>query len=153
VFKVMDDANDVLSKFVYTIYNDAWWDSANNTTTTTTEANTTNTTTQATWGWFKVQTYDADGSQFTFTEPTTKDTFTTYDDFITIRWNVLAEWITKVTVNDFALSSFNWGSWRYHAATTNNNLSVWTNIYEIKYYDANNKLVYTNYFTIIMKKA
>jgi hypothetical protein len=23
VFKVMDDANDVLSKFVYTIYNDA----------------------------------------------------------------------------------------------------------------------------------
>ena len=145
VFKVMDDANDVLSKFVYTIYYE-WWQTEANTSTDT------STKTPATWWWFKVQTYDVDWSQFTFTEPTTKDTFTTYDDFVTIRWNVYAEWITKVTVNDFALSSFKGGTWRYHAATTNNNLSVWTNIYEIKYYDANNKVVYTNYFTIILKK-
>lgn len=141
VFKVMDDANDTLAKFVYTIYY-AWGTTAS-----------TNSSSSSGWGNFKVQTYNVDGTQFTFTEPTTKDTYSTTDDFVTIRWAVLAKWISKVTVNDFTLSSFNWGTWRYHAATANNNLSVWTNIYEVKYFDEAGKLVYTNYFTIILKKS
>jgi hypothetical protein len=49
VFKVYDDANDLLSKFVYVIYyNEA-------------PAN------EAIKLKFKVQTFDVDGSQFTFT--------------------------------------------------------------------------------------
>lgn len=138
VFKVYDDSEDLLSKFVYVVYFD-WWETPDN-----------NTVIKR---WFNVQTFDVDWSQFTFTEPTTKETYTTFDDFVTIRWSVLVKWITKVTVNDFPLSSFNWSTWRYHASTTNNNLSVWTNVYNIKYFDSNWKEVYTNRFTIIRKTS
>ncbi len=138
VFKVYNDSEEMLSKFIYTVYFD-WW------ATTDTSWNTTDATS------FKVQTFDVDGSQFTFTEPTSKETYTTFEDFVTIRWAVLAKWISKVTVNDFPLSSFNWSTWRYHASSSNNNLSVWTNVYDIKYFDANGKEVYTNRFTIIRK--
>jgi len=140
VFKVYDGANDLISKFIYTIYY-AWWQTAG----------TTGVTSSTGWWSFKVQTYDVDWSQFTFTEPTTKDAYTTTEDFVTIRWKVLAEWISEVRVNDFTLSSFNWSTWRYHASTSNNNLSVWTNQYEVKYFDWAWKVVYTNYYTIILK--
>lgn len=138
VFKVYDDANDMLSKFIYTVYFD-WWSTSDWWSNSSQNS------------WFKVQTFDVDWSQFTFTEPTSKETYTTFDDFVTIRWAVLVKWITKVTVNDFTLWSFNWSTWRYHASSTNNNLSVWTNVYDIKYFDANGKEVYTNRFTIIRK--
>ncbi len=132
VFKVYDGANDLLSKFIYTIYYDGAV--ANNNTSR-----------------FNVKTFDVDWSKFTFTSPTTKSTYTTYEDFTTIRWKVLIEWIKKVQVNDYTLKSFNWSTWRYHASTINNNLSIWTNVYEVKYFDINWKLVYTNHFTIVKK--
>ena len=59
--------------------------------------------------------FDVDASLFTFTAPTTWATYTTYEDFVTIRWLVKHEWIDTVTVNDFTLSSFNGSTWRYHA--------------------------------------
>lgn len=139
VFKVYDDTDEVISKFVYTIYYE-WW---NTNTTSNTISNT-----GKDWG-FSVKTFEIDWSKFTFTQPTIKDTYTTTEDFITIRWKVDATWISKVTVNDFVLSSFNWSTWRYHASTDNNNLSNWTNIYEVKYFDNNGNLVYKNYYTII----
>lgn len=138
VFKVYDDANDLLSKFIYIVYYE-WWASA--------DASAAN----PDWSGFKVQTFNVDWSQFTFTEPTSKETYTTFEDFVTIRWAVLAKWIAKVTVNDYNLNSFNWSTWRYHASSSNNNMSVWTNVYDIKYFDANWKEVYTNRFTIIRK--
>lgn len=134
VFKVYDDANDLLSKFVYTVYFD--WGTSTNTNT---------------WWWaFKVDTFNVDGTQFTFTAPSSNPTFTTYGDHVEIRWKVLAKWIDRVSVNDFTLNSFNWTTWRYHAMTSFNNLADWTNRYEIKYYK-DGKLVYTNYYTIIKK--
>ncbi|MDP2090819.1 MAG: hypothetical protein Q8K30_04445 [Candidatus Gracilibacteria bacterium] len=138
VFKVYDDSEDLLSKFVYVVYFDGGETPDNNT---------------VIKRGFNVQTFDVDGSQFTFTEPTTKETYTTFDDFVTIRGSVLVKGITKVTVNDFPLSSFNGSTWRYHASTTNNNLSVGTNVYNIKYFDSNGKEVYTNRFTIIRKTS
>lgn len=136
VFKIYDDSNDILDKFVYTVFYSSWQNPWTNSNTS--------------W-WFNVQTFDVDWSLFTFTEPTKGDTYTTYNDFVTIRWNVLAEWISKVTVNDYTLKSFNGNTWRYHASYTNNNIKVWTNLYEIKYFNEWWKLVYTNYFTIILK--
>jgi len=134
VFKVYDDANDVLSKFVYTVY----YDGAE---------------VKNTWWWaFSVKTFDVDGTKFTFTSPTSKNTFTTYVDFVTIRWSVLEKWIEKVIINWYTLRSFKGSTWRYHASALNNNLSLGTNVYEIKYFGPNNKLVYTNHFTIVRKK-
>lgn len=142
VFKIYDDSNALLQKFVYVVYYTwenvkSWeveksWEVVN---TPTSE--------------FNVKTYPVDWNQFTFTEPTTSSTFTSDASFITIKWNVTAQWIAKVSVNWYFLSSFNWWSWRYHADTTRNNLKDWTNIYDIKYYDIAWNLVYNNSFTII----
>jgi hypothetical protein len=130
IFKIYDDSNDLLQKFVYLIFY-KWWE--NNTTSSV----------------FNVKTYSVDWNQFTFTAPTTSSTFTTNLDFITIRWTVLAKWISKVSVNWYVLTSFNWSTWRYHADVTRNNLKDWTNIYDIKYYDNTWVVVYNNTFTII----
>lgn len=131
IFKIYDDSNDLLQKFIYIVYFKTWETVSNST--------------------FQVTNYNVDWSQFTFTEPSTSNTFTTNDEFVTIRWQVNAKWISKVSVNDFELSSFNWSTWRYHASITNNNLKEWTNIYNIKYFDTNWKIVYTNNYTIIKK--
>jgi len=143
VFKIFNDSNEQISRFVYTVYY-SLWSSNNNTTVTPDIVQETKTS------WLKVQNFSADGSDFTFTSPTTQDTYTSTENFITIRWKVNAEWIDKVTINDFELWSFNGSTWRYHADVEYNNLAEWTNVYEIKYFSAG-KLVYTNYFTIIRK--
>lgn len=143
VFKIFDDSNDMLSRFVYTVYYE-WATSKNNTTSK-----------------FNVQTFDVDGSQFIFT--TIKDwvsknlnwktTYTTTWDFLTLYWQVKTEWIKNVSVNWYTLQSYNWSTWRYHPSVINNNLSIWTNAYEVKYYDEAWKVVYTNHFTIIKKST
>ena len=142
VFKVLDDSNDLLSKFVYTVYYN-WGSKTSDDTEETKDKDNKN-------SWYNVQTYDVDGTKFRFTSPTTENTYTTSESFVTIRWQVDQDWITSVTVNWYKLSSFNWSSWRYHASTDNNNLSSWTNVYEVKYFSGEN-LAYTNYFTIIKK--
>ncbi len=143
VFKVYDDSNDLLSKFIYVVYYNGWSD--------------TNTSTSK----FSVKTFDVDGSQFIFTtlkdswvskQLNWKTTYSTYWDYLTIYWKVTAEWIKNVSVNGYTLKSFNWSTWRYHPSVVNDNLSVWTNVYEIKYYSEAWKVVYTNHFTIIKKK-
>lgn len=143
IFKVYDDSNDLLSKFVYVIYYD--WASVES----------------VLKSKFNVQTFDVDGSQFVFTSIKDgtvlslnwKTSYTTYWDFLTIYWEVKAKWIKSVKVNDYLLQSYNGSTWRYHSSSTNNNLSVGTNIYEVKYYDESDKLVYTNNFMIIKKDA
>jgi hypothetical protein len=139
VFKVFDNTNDTLSKFVYTIYYNTWTTPSNN----------------SSWSssnYGNPETYDVDGSQFTFTAPTTGNAYTTSEDDILIRWKVLAKWIDSVIVNNYKLSSYEtsgW-TWRYNARIVLNNLAEWTNIYTINYL-SNWNIVYTNTFTIIKK--
>lgn len=146
VFKVYDDSNDIIHREVYTVYYNlgSSKDDSNDI------SSQTDTITTSTWP--KVHNFTVDGSQFLFTSPTTQTTYTTTESFITIRWNVKAEGIDSITVNDFKLSSFNGSTWRYHADVEYNNLAEWTNVYEIKYFSWW-KLVYTNYFTIIKKST
>lgn len=141
VFKVYDDANDLLSKFVYLIYFNWGIDS------------------NSIQSKFKVKTFDVDWSKFIFTslkdgivkQLNWKTSYTTYGDFLTIYWNVAVKWISKVDVDWYTLKSFNGSTWRYHPSSINNNLNIWTNVYEVKYFDIEGKLVYTNHFTIIKK--
>jgi hypothetical protein len=125
----------LLSKFVYTIYFE-WAKKKDNTI----------------WA-FQVKTYNVDANNFKFTSPNTKNLYTSYWEFITIKWNVIQEWIKEVHVNGYKLKSFRWSTWRYHASTYNNNFNYWTNVYEIKYYWDNNKLVFINYYTIVRKEV
>ena len=141
VFKVYDDANDLLSKFVYVIYYD--WGKSNTT---------------SNWK-FNVQTFNVDGSKFEFTsikdwkvkQLNGKTTYTTYGDFLTIYWKVDAKGISRVEVDGYTLKSYNGSTWRYHPSIINNNLNIWTNVYTVKYFNKDDNLVYTNYFTIIKK--
>ena len=132
VFKIFDKDSNLLKKFVYTVYNNSW------------NKNKTNSA-------FKVTNFPVDASKFKFTSPSTTWTYVTYSKFVTIRWMVPKWLVEKVTVDSYPLKSFNWVTWRYHASTDYNNLKVWTNQYEIKYYDKNGKLIFKNYFTIILK--
>ncbi len=134
VFKVYNDSNSIVSKFVYTVYYSNWNNSSWN---------------NSSW-WFSVKTYDVDWSDFKFTSPTTSNSYTTTDTFVTIRWQVSNENVDRVTVNDYELSSFNGSTWRYHADVDYNNLAEWTNVYEVKYFSWDD-LIYTNYYTIIKR--
>ena len=118
---------------MYTIYY-SWWTSST-----------------SSWNnsWFSVETFNTDAALYQFTSPSTNGYYSTNEDFVTIRWLVKDENVVSIEVNGFKLSSYDGSTWRYHAATQNNNLYSWTNQYEVKYFDANGKLIYKNYFTIV----
>lgn len=132
VFKIYDDTNTLLQKFVYVVYYKAGESTSSQT-------------------GFQVTNYNVDWSDFKFSEPSSSNSFTTTSSFVTIRWLVTAKGISKVSVNDFELSSFNWSTWRYHADVKFNNLKEGTNVYNIKYFDAKWNMVYKNDYTIIKK--
>lgn len=139
VFKVFDKDEELKEKFVYTLYNDSWsevisWNTVNNSTDTSDSSNV----------------FSADGTKFVFTAPSTSWTYTTTEDFVTIKWSVSAQNIDRVTVNGAQLKSFNWKTWRYHAAFQFGTLKNWTNQYEVRYF-SNWELVYKNIFTIVKK--
>lgn len=141
VFKVYDDANDLLEKFVYVVY----YAQASQTATSQNK--------------FNVKNYDIDGTDFIFTvikdgfskNLNGKTIYTTTGDFLTLYGKVTASDISKVVVNGYTLSSYKGSTWRYHPSSVNNNLSVGTNVYKIEYLNAQNKVVYTNSFTIVKK--
>ncbi|RKW24616.1 hypothetical protein D8B46_01075 [Candidatus Gracilibacteria bacterium] len=137
VFKVFNKDEELKEKFVYTVYYEAGASGTNG-------GNSGNDST------FKVNTFEVDGSKFAFTSPTRESTYTTFEDFVTIRGYVSATGIDKVSVNDFVLKSFDGKNWRYHARTDYGNLANGTNVYEIKYFSGET-MVYKNYFTIIKK--
>lgn len=140
VFKLYDTDGNVISKVVYTIYYN--WPIIQETTPSTTTADTTLTT---------VKNYKVDWSKFIFTAPGASP-YTTTETFVTIRWQT-PSWVSKVIVNWHQLSSFDWSTWRYHASVGADNLKDGTNVYEVKYYGDNWKLIYTNSYVIIKKSS
>ena len=134
VFRAYDDAGDILEKKLITLYNNAW-----------SQAGTSNV-------FWDVKNYDnVDASQFTFTGPSKFTTFTTTGNQVTIQGKVFNKNVAVVKVNGYQLNSYNtvYWTWKYHAFSIYNNLSDGTNVYEVKYYDNNNKLIFTNNYTIV----
>lgn len=140
VFKLFDTDGNVISKIVYTFYYN-WAIIQEDSNISVNETPKTIETTS--------RNYQVDGSKFLFTAPGSSP-YTTTETFVTIRWQTPSG-ISKVIVNWHALSSFNWSTWRYHANSDSDNFKDWTNVYEVKYYWDNWKLVYTNSFVIIKK--
>ena len=136
VFRAYDDAGDILEKKLITLY----YNGAENA-----------------WRWsnfWNVKTYnDVDASQFTFTEPSNFTTFSTKNSEITIKGKVLNKDVAVVKINGYQLKSYStaYGTWRYYAFERFNTLANWSNVYNVKYYDINNKLIYTNNYTIVKK--
>lgn len=140
VFKVFGKDEELKEKFVYTVYYEEWTSAWNNSSDSQNKpiAN--------------ANTFDIDGTKFIFTAPASSNTYTTYEDFVTIRWSVLAAGIDEVRVNNFKLKSYSpqTKTWRYHASTQTWNLAVWTNQYDVEYYSAW-VLVYKNVYIIVKK--
>lgn len=133
IFKVYDENKDILWKYIKTIYYNGWVDE------------------KASNSWFEVQNFSIDASDFKFTSPSSDWIYTTYEDAVSIYGVTPKNTVKKVSVNWYTLKTFDWTNWRYHARKDYENLKDWTNVYEIKYYGDNNKLIYTNNFTIIKK--
>lgn len=134
VFRAYDDAGDILEKKLITLYYNAAVNSGN------------------TSSFGNVKTYDnVDASQFTFTAPSKFTTFSTKASEITIKGQVLNKDVARVTVNGYQLKSYNttYGTWRYYAFERFNTLADGSNIYNVKYYDKNGKLIFTNNYTIV----
>jgi len=139
VIKTYDVNKSITSKQVYTVYYPNGSDAA---VVTSAKPSTSDTTI-----------YDVDATKFSFTYPSSSGKFATTGSEITIRGLTTAEGISKVTVDDFELKSFNGTTWRYHAFARFNNLQNGTNQYEIKYFWEDGDLVYTDYYTIVKKVA
>jgi hypothetical protein len=137
VFRAYDDAGDVLEKKLITVYYNA--------------------ADKITTGWSSfgnVKTYnDVDASQFTFTEPSNFTTFSTKSGEVTIKGKVFNKDVASVNINWYQLNSYskNIWTWRYYAFEKFNTIGNGTNVYTVKYYDINNKLIYTNNYTIVKK--
>ncbi|MCH8518720.1 hypothetical protein LAT59_03080 [Candidatus Gracilibacteria bacterium] len=148
VIKIYDSERNILRKEVITVYTSSPSESNGSISQDTNQSSSNNQQTQASGGQGNTH-FDVDASKFVFTSPSATGRFTTSSSEVTIRGQTTAEGITRVEVNGFELNSFNGSTWRYHAFERFDTIREGTNQYRIDYFDANNRLVYTDYFTII----
>lgn len=80
-----------------------------------------------------------------------KNPLATTDSYVRVEWTVPKNTVEYITVNDYRLQKFipNTEKWYYHANADIGTIKEWTNLYYIKFFDKNNKLLYTQLFTII----
>ena len=141
VYKVFDAQNNVLKRWVFTVYNSAWGEA------TVVDAG--GTTTPVWSESFPVA--DANPN-FRFTAPTANPYTTQPDeDFVTIRGAVTPGSAASVTVNGRQLNSFDGSSWRFHATSSFDTMQPGVNLYKVNYFDNAGTVVHTDTFTIIKK--
>lgn len=132
--KIYDSEDNLLSKYLYTLYYSNWK-----------KTDTTN--------WFaKVNSkpYPVNGEDFIINIPKVKNWETTLSE-VTFFGTVKNPDVKSVTINWYKLKTFNWKTFRYHAYERFKTLWEWVNNYEIKYYDANWKVILKKYVTINKK--
>lgn len=141
IFKVYNQDEVVVWKYVYTIYSTIWEENT---------ANVSDKEDDEENNPFDVKNYSLDSTNFKFISPK-QNPYTTSDDVVMIEWMVPSKTVAKIEVNDFVLTKFvpNWAYWKYYANKDFWNLKEWLNVYEVKYYNASWKMIYKNAFSII----
>ncbi|USN58434.1 MAG: hypothetical protein H6767_09395 [Candidatus Peribacteria bacterium] len=136
VVKVYGADDELIAKYVYTVYYDSAASSATST------------------DLFKVENFSLDSTKFKFISPTTNP-YTTTASMVTIEGMVPANTVAKILVNDFQLQKFpkNGTYWKYHANVEWGNLKPGLNIYKVDYYGNNGELLHSNAFTIVKPAA
>lgn len=134
IVRAYDDAGELISKNGFTLYSNGG--------TSSTEKE----------SLFEVTNYSLDSKDFKFLAPK-ENPYTTTENVVTIEGTVPPRLVAKIVVWDFTLSKFPkfWTYWKYHANSEFGNLKDGLNVYEVKYYDENDKLIHTNAFSIIKK--
>ena len=96
------------------------------------------------------QNYPISSKDFVITSPKTNP-FATTESYVRVQGTVPANTVQYIIVNDFRLQRYvpNSTTWYYHANADIGTMKDGMNLYTIKFYDANNKLLYTQLFTII----
>lgn len=100
-----------------------------------------------------VTTYPISDKDFRIVSPT-ENPYKTTDDIVRIEGRVNKGTVKYITINDFRLSKFpQMGTaWYYFANKDYGTMNDGINLYNIKYYGANDELLFTNLFTIVKEK-
>lgn len=139
VYRIFDDSNKLIDKWVLTLYYSAW--------TTSTVNNT---------AWLAaVENYSLKSpASYKIISPT-KNPYTTTENLVKIEWTVPWSTVKKIVINDFELQKFPqyWTYWSYFANSDFGNLKEWLNIYKIQYFGSDDKVLNESIFTIVKEKA
>lgn len=94
--------------------------------------------------------YPISDKDFKITAPATNP-YTTTESYVQVRGTVPKGMVKYITVNDYRLQKFvpNSETWYYHANGNIGTMKDGTNLYYIKFFDNNDKLLSTQLFTII----
>lgn len=133
VYKAYDSSNNLITKWVLTIYTSSK-----------------NTSKDEEIKKPTVTTYPLSSSDFKIIEPS-DNPYKTTDNIVKIAWAV-NKWAVKfITINDFRLTKFSQFSsnWYYFANQDYGTMNDWINLYTIKYYGKDDDLLYTSLFTIV----
>jgi len=138
IFKVYDNSWNILDKWVITLYNPSWIKSSN-------------TINQSGLAWV-INFALWNSPNYQILSPA-ENPFITEEKVVRIEWKVPPWTVHKITVNDFQLTKFprNGTYWQYFANSEYGNLKNWINLYNIKYFWAEDKLLYEDNFLIIKK--
>lgn len=130
VYKVYDSNKILLEKWVLTIYWPKWW-----------------TTSQKT---IIPENFPISAKDFIISFPM-KNPYATTERNVKVQGTIPKNTVQYITVNDYKLQKFvpNSTSWYYFANADIGTIKEGTNLYYIKFFDKNNKLLYTQLFTII----
>lgn len=142
VYRVYDDWNKLIDKWIITLYY-AWWTVATN-----------NSGEKASW-LAGVENYSLTTSPTYQIISPKQNPYTTTENLVMIEWTVPARTVKKIIVNWFQLQAFpaNWTYWKYFANSEYWNLKEWLNMYKIEYYWADDKVIFENMFAIIKEKT
>lgn len=133
VYKAYDSSNNILAKWVLTIYTsskDIQKDENNKKPTVTT--------------------YPISSKDFRIISPS-DNPYKTTEEIVKIAWSVNAWSVKFITINDFRLTKFAqfWTTWYYFANKDYGTMNDWINLYTIKYYWKDDDLLYTSLVTIV----
>jgi len=133
VYKAYDNSNNIVAKWVLTIY------------TSSKDAPKDDEVKKPT-----VTTYPLASKDFKIVEPA-ENPYKTTDNIVKIAW-VVNKWSVKfITINDFRLTKFSQYSsnWYYFANKDYWTMNDWINLYAIKYYWKDDELLFSSMFTIV----
>jgi hypothetical protein len=142
VYRVFDESNKLMSKWVLTLYYANGW---------TPNAWSSNSSPSLAW----VENYSLNNSPLYKIISPKQNPYTTSEKLVMIEWTVPARTVQKIIINWFQLQQFpaNWTYWKYFANEDFWNLKDWLNIYKIQYFGADEKLIFENTYTIIKEPA
>lgn len=94
--------------------------------------------------------FPLNNKDFQITSPS-ENPYKTTENLVKVQWTVPRNTVQYIVVNDYRLQKFipNSSTWYYFANTDTDTMKEGINIYSIKFYNSDNKLLYTQLFTIV----